>query len=249
MRLVAVAIFSSAAIAAPARAGVDDEQRARGHYEIGLGLYRLGDYHGALKEFAAGYELAHKPGFLSNLGRPTASSASCARRATCTGSFSSRCASTTRRDRRRRRCSPSSRRRCARSRPRRSPFSPRRHLRSRSSRAPPTPPTVAPAPAALTAAPPTVRASAPPPRPRRGLRIAGIVVGAVGLGLIGGGIGTAVAADGVARDLNAADRAGAVFDPAKDHEYSVDRALSAGFFTSGAILAAGGAVLVIVSAR
>ncbi|MGZ3405799.1 MAG: tetratricopeptide repeat protein, partial [Polyangia bacterium] len=66
---VAVVFSLCAALAAPARAGVDDEERARGHYEIGLGLYRLGDYHGALKEFAAGYELAHKPGFLLNLGQ------------------------------------------------------------------------------------------------------------------------------------------------------------------------------------
>src|SRR5438270_13224774 len=58
-----------AAQAAPARASGDDEERARGHYEIGVGLYRLGDYQGALKEFGAGYELAHKPGFLLNLGQ------------------------------------------------------------------------------------------------------------------------------------------------------------------------------------
>src|SRR2546430_3921986 len=66
---VAVVLSLCAALSAPARAGGDDEERARGHYEIGLGLYRLGDYHGALKEFAAGYELAHKPGFLLNLGQ------------------------------------------------------------------------------------------------------------------------------------------------------------------------------------
>jgi tetratricopeptide (TPR) repeat protein len=66
---VAVALLLSAALAAPARAGIDDDQRARGHFEIGLGLYRLGDYPAALKEFAAGYELAHKPGFLLNLGQ------------------------------------------------------------------------------------------------------------------------------------------------------------------------------------
>src|SRR5947207_10630860 len=52
-----------------ARADSDVETRARGHYEIGLGLYRLGDYRGALKEFAAGYELAPRPGFLLNLGQ------------------------------------------------------------------------------------------------------------------------------------------------------------------------------------
>src|SRR6185503_2182988 len=69
MRL-ALALLVSTALVAPARAGgADDEERARAHYEIGLGLYRLGDYQGALKEFAAGYELARKPGFLLNLGQ------------------------------------------------------------------------------------------------------------------------------------------------------------------------------------
>src|SRR5437588_12384629 len=66
---VAVVLSLCAALAAPARAGGDDETRARGHYEIGLGLYRLGDYRGALKEFAAGYELMPRPGFLLNLGQ------------------------------------------------------------------------------------------------------------------------------------------------------------------------------------
>src|SRR6478672_7342899 len=70
MRLVVLALLLSTALVTPARAGsADDDERARAHYEIGLGLYRLGDYHAALKEFAAGYELARKPGFLLNLGQ------------------------------------------------------------------------------------------------------------------------------------------------------------------------------------
>ena len=64
--------------------------------------------------------------------------------------------------------------------------------------------------------PPTVTTVAPAHPRRRALRIAGIAVGVVGLGFIGGGIGTAVAADGDARDLNALDRAGGAFDPSKD---------------------------------
>src|SRR6478752_2217237 len=47
----------------------DDNGRARAHYEIGNGMYRLGDYQGALREFAAGWELTKKPGFLINLGQ------------------------------------------------------------------------------------------------------------------------------------------------------------------------------------
>jgi hypothetical protein len=95
---------------------------------------------------------------------------------------------------------------------------------------------------------PSLHASAPS-RHRRGLRIAGITTGIAGLGLLGAAIGTTVAADGAARDLNAIDRAGGVFDPSKDRAYTLDRALSAAFFAGGALLAAGGAILVIVSAR
>src|SRR6185503_11329609 len=69
MRLLVVLLLSTALASAARAGGADDEERARGHYEIGLGLYRLGDYEGALKEFGAGYELARKPGFLLNLGQ------------------------------------------------------------------------------------------------------------------------------------------------------------------------------------
>jgi hypothetical protein len=89
----------------------------------------------------------------------------------------------------------------------------------------------------------------PAPHPRRGVRIAGIAVGAVGLGLVGGGIGSAVAADGEARDLNSADQMGGAFDPSKDRAYSLDHALSIGLFAGGAAVAAAGVVLLIVSAR
>src|SRR5205814_1288383 len=69
MATAMVAAALPAICAAPARADDETETRARGHYEIGQGLYRLGDYRAAIKEFAAGYELSHKPGFLVNLGQ------------------------------------------------------------------------------------------------------------------------------------------------------------------------------------
>jgi tetratricopeptide (TPR) repeat protein len=47
----------------------EDVARARAHYEIGLGLYQLGNYRDAIKEFAAGYELSPRPKFLINLGQ------------------------------------------------------------------------------------------------------------------------------------------------------------------------------------
>src|SRR6185312_11895333 len=117
MRVAVVAILLSAAIATPARAaGSDDEERARGHYEIGLGLYRLGDYRGALEEFAAGYELARKPGFLLNLGQTYRKLGELPRRAICTASSSPSRDATIRRAPRRRRSSPSSRPRSGRNR-------------------------------------------------------------------------------------------------------------------------------------
>jgi tetratricopeptide (TPR) repeat protein len=243
---VAVALLLVAAIAAPAHAGVDDEERARGHYEIGLGLYRLGDYHGALKEFAAGYELAHKPGFLLNLGQTYRKLGELREARDMYRQFLAE----VRADDPAR---PQAQKVLAeiedaiRAQPAQAappPVAP-------SGVAPPIaepPPTVAPSPVAAAPAP-TVTTSAPPHRPRRGLRIAGIVVGVAGLGLIGGGIGTAVAADGVARDLNALDRSGGAFDPAKDRAYTLDRGLSAGFFAAGAVCAASGAVMLIVSGR
>ncbi len=237
---VAVALILSAALAAPARAGGDDEERARGHYEIGLGLYRLGDYRGALKEFAAGYELARKPGFLLNLGQTYRK----------LGQLHEA------RDLYRQFLGESRADDPARPEARKVLVEIEDAIRAQS---PPPPAIESPPPSAppsagaavvppLSATPPTVTASAPH-RPRRGLRIAGAVVGVVGLGLLGGGIGTAVAANGEANDLNALDRAGGAFDPGKDHAYSLDRALSAGFFAAGAVVAATGAVLLIVSAR
>ena len=252
---VAVALFVLAALAAPVRAAGDDEERARGHYEIGLGLYRLGDYRGALKEFAAGYELAHKPGFLLNLGQTYRKLGELREARDYYRQFLAQ----VRGDDPAR---PQAEKVLAeieeaiRAAPR--PVEPPRHP------APPLAPAPAPIPAPAPTAPaapvvtpppaqveptPIVHAAAPPHKAHRGLRIAGIVVGVAGLGLVGGGIGTAVAADGIARDLNRADAAGAAFDPSKDRAYSLDRDLSIGLFAGGAALAATGAVLLIVSAR
>ena len=252
MRLLVV-LSLSAALASPARAGAaDDEERARGHYEIGLGLYRLGDYEGALKEFGAGYELARKPGFLLNLGQ-TYRKLGELREAR--DMYRQYLAAVPHDDP----ALPEARKVLAEL---------ERAIRAARPPEPPPPsPSTEPAPAPTPSPPPPAMpppsAAAPPPavapvavhtnapahRSRRGLRIAGIAVGVAGLGLVGAGIGTAVAADGVARDLNTADRAGGVFDPAQDHAYAVDRALATGFFVSGAALAATGAILLIVSAR
>jgi tetratricopeptide (TPR) repeat protein len=251
---VAVALLLSAALATPARAGVDDEERARGHYEIGLGLYRLGDYRGALKEFGAGYELARKPGFLLNLGQTYRKLGELREARDMYRQFLAEVRSDDP-------ARPEARkvlveleeaiRAQAPPTPAASESTPVPSAPPPSPPATEPPPTLAPAvePAPIASAPSATVAASAPHRPRRGLRIAGVVVGVVGVGLLGGGIGAAVAANSDAQELNAIDRAGSVFDPAKDHAYTVDRALSAGLFASGAILAAGGAILLIVSAR
>jgi tetratricopeptide (TPR) repeat protein len=55
----------------PARADEGEETlaRARAHHEAGMGLYHLGSYREAIKEFAAGYQLVRRPEFLINLGQ------------------------------------------------------------------------------------------------------------------------------------------------------------------------------------
>ena len=54
-----------------AGAGANDDPvtRARTHFEAGRALYQLGNYNEALREFAAGYQLAPRPQFLLNLGQ------------------------------------------------------------------------------------------------------------------------------------------------------------------------------------
>jgi tetratricopeptide (TPR) repeat protein len=47
----------------------DEIARARTHYEAGRGLYNLGNYADAIREFSAGYALVPRPQFLVNLGQ------------------------------------------------------------------------------------------------------------------------------------------------------------------------------------
>jgi len=69
LRPIALALVVLAC-AAPAQAQSEDPvQRARTHFEAGRALYQLGNYNEALREFAAGYQLAPRPQFLLNLGQ------------------------------------------------------------------------------------------------------------------------------------------------------------------------------------
>jgi tetratricopeptide (TPR) repeat protein len=68
-RLMAV-LFALVFASGAARAqSSDDLSRARTHFEAGHALYNLGNYTEAQREFAAGYQLAPRPGFLLNLGQ------------------------------------------------------------------------------------------------------------------------------------------------------------------------------------
>jgi tetratricopeptide (TPR) repeat protein len=245
MRLAAL-LLVSLTLATPARAaGGDDEERARAHYEIGLGLYRLGDYRAALKEFAAGYELARKPGFLLNLGQTYRKLGELREARDMYRQFLAEVHLDDPARPQAQKVLAELEEALRRQAPPEPPPEP--------APSPPSPPVAATEPtpeaAPVVSAPAAVRTSAPPHHAHRGLRIAGVTIGVVGLGLVGGGIGTAVTADGLAKDLNAADQAGAVFDPAKDHAYTLDRALSIGFLVSGCALTTSRMAPAAVSAR
>jgi hypothetical protein len=226
-------------LAAPAvAAGDDDPQaRARAHYEIGSGLYRLGDYSGAQREFAAGYELTHKPGFLLNLGQ----------------TYRKLHDLVSARDMYRKFLDDAPAEDPQRAAARQVLSDIEAEIRAQPAPAPSSvpKPSVAPVVTAPSPAPePSLIAAAPPPRHRgRALKVAGITVGIVGLGLAGGGIGAAVLADGEARDLNTLDKNGGVFDSAKDDRYHLDRALEGALFGVGAALVVTGVVLVAVGSR
>jgi hypothetical protein len=67
-RLLASCAFFFAATFSHA-AEDDVVERARAHFEAGEGLYRLGEYQGAVAQFAAGFDLVPRVEFLLNLGQ------------------------------------------------------------------------------------------------------------------------------------------------------------------------------------
>lgn len=67
---IALALLWSAGRASAQSPPADDQTaRARTHFEAGRALYQLGNYTEAVREFAAGYQLAPRPQFLLNLGQ------------------------------------------------------------------------------------------------------------------------------------------------------------------------------------
>ena len=242
MRLL-LALLLTAASVAPARAGSDEEERARAHYEIGLGLYRLADYRGAVREFSAGYQLAHKPGFLLNLGQ----------------SYRKLGELRAARDEYRQFLVDAPSDDPARPEARKVLAELEKAVAASATPAPAvapetpasTPAATAPTPALAPTLPaaPSLRVTAPARPRRRALRIGGLLCSVAGAGLLAGGVGTAVAANRAARDLTSLDRSGGVYDSAKDRAYTLDRNLSIALFAGGAALAATGTILLIVSAR
>lgn len=117
------------------------------------------------------------------------------------------------------------------------------------------PPEAKPTPAPqATPVPPPVEHSptlveAPPRRPRRGMIIGGSVAGVVGLGLLGGGAGTAVLASQNSDALTALDRARMPYDPALDDSRKTNTAVSATLFAVGGAAVICGSVLIALGSR
>jgi tetratricopeptide (TPR) repeat protein len=92
-------------------------------------------------------------------------------------------------------------------------------------------------------------APAQPPRPGRGLRIAGIVSAAGGLALVGTGVVFGVLAKQAGDDLTQLDEQNGVFDPSKESAGQRDQLLAGVFIGVGAAAVATGAVLYFLGAR
>jgi tetratricopeptide (TPR) repeat protein len=233
MRLFRLIIVWTALLGA-ARADDENQTRARAHFEIGNGMYRLGDYSGALREFAAGYELTKKPGFLINLGQTYRKLHDLAR----AKEMYQRYLAVTPPD------DP------ARAQVQLLLADIETELRAQPPAAPE--PIPSPGPALTPAAATTLSTSATPTAPRRRNRAmiaSGAVLGILGVGLLAGGGAAASLADGLAQELNDLDARRGTFDSAKDDQYHLDRSLEASLLGIGAAIAVTGIVLVAVGAR
>ena len=233
MRLFRIIVVWTALLGV-ARADDDNQTRARAHFEIGNGMYRLGDYPGALREFAAGYELTKKPGFLINLGHTYRKLHDLAR----AKEMYQRYLAVTPPD------DP------ARAQLQQVLSDIETELRSQPPHAPEPIPSPAPA---LIPTTPTLSASAtaptPPRRRNRAMIVSGAVLGVLGVGLVAGGGATASLADGLAQELNDLDARRGTFDPSKADQYHLDRSLEGSLLGIGAAFAVTGIVLIAVGAR
>jgi tetratricopeptide (TPR) repeat protein len=236
MRVVLVAILLTSAWNSPARAQDDDQARARAHYEIAQGLYRLGDYRGAIKEFAAGYALVKRPRFLLNIGTMYRKLGDLLRARDYYRQFLDA-------------APPDDTERTQAE----------EVLAELEAQLRANPPPPAPASDAVPAPPADARAvagsaaaatvTAAPRRHRRALTGTGIALGVVGLLSIGGGIASGVVANSTASSLTSTDQTHMVFDPAEEASYHTGRLLEGVFLGVGAALTATGVVLLVVGRR
>jgi len=244
MRLFA-AVLLICAFTANVRAEGDDSaarQAAREHYRKGSVAYELGHYDVAVSEYEAAYQAFNEPTLLYNLGQahrlakhfadalhfyrmylikvPDA-----ANRAEVEAKIGSLQAALAQ-----------------------APAPP--VVPKRAAATDPTP-TAAP----TTKAEEAPAASAPPPvatedrAKARTLKVSGLVVGIVGLGLVGGGIGVGLIAKKAGDDISAADTNHQPFDPAKYSTYQNDQIVAGVLIGVGAAAVVTGTVLAIVGVR
>jgi tetratricopeptide (TPR) repeat protein len=231
------------ALAAPARAQDDAQSRARGHYEIGLGHYRLGDYRAALKEFAAGYQLAHKPGFLLNLAQSYRKLGDLERARAHYRQFLAE--------------APADDRNRAQTEQivaeidaqlREHPQAPVPDAALDGGAVPVSETNGGGVTSAPGVAPQLSRPAVRRPD-HHALRLASYTLGGVGVAALGCGVAFALIADKTARDINQVDATGGVFDAGKDSAYHTYRTVEAVTFGVGGALVATGVVLYIVGRR
>ena len=233
MRLVVAAILITS-WCVPAFAQEDAEARARAHYEIAQGLYRLGDYRGAIKEFAAGYELVKKPRFLLNIGTMYRKLGELSHARDMYRQFLDTAAAD---DPQRVQAQDVLR-------------EIEEQLRNNPVPEPSPTPTPNPSPPTVTPAPASAVTETPPPRkPRKALIGAGVALSVFGVLSLGGGIASGVLASSTANDLSNLDKMGGVFDPGKDSLYTTERTLEGVFLGVGAAATVTGIVLIVIGRR
>jgi tetratricopeptide (TPR) repeat protein len=109
----------------------------------------------------------------------------------------------------------------------------------------PTPEVKAPpVQAVVTAAPPT-----PPPRPGRKKLVAGVVLAAVGLAVVAGGIACGILSQRAADDLSSLNDSRKTFSSATEQTYLTNRTLEGVFLAVGGASLVSGTVLIGVGAR
>jgi tetratricopeptide (TPR) repeat protein len=222
-----VAAALLAATAALARAdGNDVEGRARSHFEIARGLYNLGNYSEAVKEFAAGYDLSKKPEFLVDLAQCYRKLGELAKAREVFEQYLNSVPAT----------APDHRavEDVVREIDRR--------LADRPDGA--TPNGGAPAPATQRPSPPAVAAAAPPSA-GRGERIAGIALLVLGVGALGGGL----ACLGLAKSTSDQIEHATQYDVTLENRLDLYQRLDASLLIVGGVAAVLGAALVIVGSR